>query len=659
MNTRMGLKEFFAMEASEYLDRLDVIVSAAAGPDRVELVRLARALRGSALMANEHQIGEVAAALENFARAIGENRAQWDERAKQIAVRAVDDLRILVRKVGDWSDAEDATAAAAAEQLNSAAGVTKVTMPTRQEAGIDSGTRAFVARECAIVASSLHAVAKSLHQELQQPEQLDELLKVMQPLRGLAVLPEISPIPEVLEGVERAVGIVQRGIQREGMAQLLDTAARALSNAAQEIVATGSARPDSPEAREFASRFGSMLDSSEVVPIQSLFYDDDGPHILETGTPAAVPGRLAQLELVAHGEHLKQAADELERAQWDTQRELRALALTSTFRSLLSATGGPLENALAEFARAAQNAVTRGAPLHRTREFAAYLRETGAILTSSTEGEPADLAQRLSRATTALQAIPAGATVTTDEHVQDHPSRPPAPSAEVPQPIGTEHEAAAVEEPAAAAEEAAKAEATAVPEAAAPPEPSEVAAIRDSETPDLAGGWARYERLQGQAGPGEGTLEEFLATAPPEAEPATRDAIEIPAMGVDDLAAEPEIPALEAEMPAAQPEPPEVIALPAEEPAPITASGYGDSPVAASEPQLVGEAESDEQQAATAGETTVPITDLCYRGEAAVERALQIREQIHAVLARPTQKDSHLQDLVDELLDIVELNLEQ
>ena len=32
------------------------------------------------------------------------------------------------------------------------------------------------------------------------------------------------------------------------------------------------------------------------------------------------------MELVAHGEHLKQAADELERAQWDTQRELRAMA---------------------------------------------------------------------------------------------------------------------------------------------------------------------------------------------------------------------------------------------------------------------------------------------------------------------------------------------
>jgi chemotaxis protein histidine kinase CheA len=594
MNTRMGLKEFFAMEASEYLDRLDVIVSAAAGPNRVELVRLARALRGSALMANEHQISEVAAALENFAHALGENRTPWDERAKQTAIHAVDDLRVLVRKVSDWSDTEDAMAAAAAEELNAVAGISRISAPTRNETGIDSGTRAFVARECAIVASALHAVAKSLQQKHHQPEQFDELLKVIQPLRGLAVLPEISPIPEVLEGVERAVGIVQRGNHRDGMALLFDTAARALTNASQEIVAAGSARPDSPEAREFAGRFGSMLDSSEVVPIQSLFYDDDGPHVLEPGTVAAGPGRLAQLELVAHGEHLKQAADELERAQWDTQRELRALALTSTFRSLLTAAGGPLENAVAQFAAAAQKAVSRGAPLHHTEEFVAHLRETGATLTSFGEGQPTELVQRLSQVTAALEAIPTGAPVSTEPE-RDHPDRPAVP------------------------------------------------AVRDAETPDLAGGWARYERLQQQAGPGEGSLEEFLSIAPSAAEPVAAEPGEMPV---------PEVEPQAVAVPLAGAGPPSYGAVP------TGAPGYDDARLAASQVQVSGEVDRREREAVP-DEAVVPITDLCYRGEAALLRALRIREQIHAALARPTLKDSHLQDLVDELLDIVELNLEQ
>lgn len=635
MNARMGLKEFFAMEASEYLDRLDVIVSSATGPNRVELVRLARALRGSALMANEHQIGEVAAALENFARAVGENRTPWDESAQQTAVRAIDDLRILVRKVGDWSDAEDSTARAAAEDLNAAAGITKVSEPTREEAGIDSGTRAFVARECAIVANSLHAVARSLQQQHPQPEQFEELLKVMQPLRGLAVLPEISPIPEVLEGVERATGIAQRGIPREGMASLYDAAARALSNAAQEIVASGSARPDSPEAREFASRFGSMLDSSEVVPIQSLFYDDEGPHILESGTPAAVPGRLAQLELVAHGEHLKQAADELERAQWDTQRELRALALTSTFRSLLSATGGPLENAVAKFAGAAQNAVARGAPLHQTEDFAAHLRRAGAVLSVSTEGDPMELAERLARITNALDAIPESAPVSEAEPVQHHPTRPVAPSAETRLPEEAEDA------------EPTRSEAAGEPTVEQPvaaPKRSAVPAVKDAETPDLAGGWARYERLQEHADQQPSSLDEFLGLTASEAKSAASAAAETPGR-------EPEIPPL-------QPEVPEATAPPAAGVVPITALAPDDVGSEAIESATGGAAVTEERETITPEEPVVPITDLCYRGGAALERALEIRDQIHAVLARPTIKDSHLQDLVDELLDIVELNLE-
>ena len=53
MAEQMGLMEFFAMEASDYLERLDAVVSQGAEPDRDEFVRLTRALRGSALMANQ------------------------------------------------------------------------------------------------------------------------------------------------------------------------------------------------------------------------------------------------------------------------------------------------------------------------------------------------------------------------------------------------------------------------------------------------------------------------------------------------------------------------------------------------------------------------------------------------------------------------------
>src|SRR5437588_222154 len=45
----LGMSDFFALEAGEYLDRLDALLQAPATPPADELVRLARALRGRVL----------------------------------------------------------------------------------------------------------------------------------------------------------------------------------------------------------------------------------------------------------------------------------------------------------------------------------------------------------------------------------------------------------------------------------------------------------------------------------------------------------------------------------------------------------------------------------------------------------------------------------
>src|SRR5207249_2252533 len=81
--------------------------------------------------------------------------------------------------------------------------------------------------------------------------------------------------------------------------------------------------------------------------------NDSGPHLVSRGVPAARPSTLGRLELVSHGEHLRQAADSLERAPSATQRELRAHTLGSTFRALANAGGGTLADRIAEFAGAA------------------------------------------------------------------------------------------------------------------------------------------------------------------------------------------------------------------------------------------------------------------------------------------------------------------
>jgi len=58
----LGMSDFFALEAGEYLERLDGLLAKGDNPSADEIVRLARALRGSALMANRHAIARTAGA---------------------------------------------------------------------------------------------------------------------------------------------------------------------------------------------------------------------------------------------------------------------------------------------------------------------------------------------------------------------------------------------------------------------------------------------------------------------------------------------------------------------------------------------------------------------------------------------------------------------
>src|SRR5439155_1570746 len=57
----VAMSDFFALEAGEYLERLDALLQPSEPPSADELVRLARALRGSALMANHQAIARAAA----------------------------------------------------------------------------------------------------------------------------------------------------------------------------------------------------------------------------------------------------------------------------------------------------------------------------------------------------------------------------------------------------------------------------------------------------------------------------------------------------------------------------------------------------------------------------------------------------------------------
>src|SRR2546421_8522082 len=114
------------------------------------------------------------------------------------------------------------------------------------------------------------------------------------------------------------------------------------------------------------------------------------------------PATLGRLELVSYGEHLRQAADSLERAPSATQRELRAHTLAGTFRALGAAGGGAVAERVAEFAQAAREAVTSGIAVNRPALFAAELRKAGDILSASGTSDETAIAAALAGVTLAV-----------------------------------------------------------------------------------------------------------------------------------------------------------------------------------------------------------------------------------------------------------------
>ena len=494
----LGMTDFFALEAGEYLERLDAVLQPAEGtaPLADEFVRLARALRGSALMASQQPVARAAAGLEALARAIREGRRPWDAAVKQVAVRAVDDLKIFVRRVPAWTAADTAKAETVAAQLEQLAGRPSAQVRAAEALGLDAGARAFVAREGAAIASALDRAGQTLRTNPLAHDPLQNILKALQPLRGLAALNDLPPLPDLLEGIERAIGELERAgsaaAPPPGGPEMFQAAATAIARAAREVAERGRPDPESPEFQNFAGLLVRFLEADQaeggVVPIGTLYFDDAGPHIVKRGTAAARPAVLGRVELVSHGEHLKQVADSLERAPSRTQRELRAHTLAGTFRALAGAGGGPLAEQVAAFAAVGRNAVMSGAAVANAPAFAAELRRAGDVLSRSSGADETALAAELEEVTRSVTALAAGAA-----GVVPIESLAPAPSA------------VAGDEP--------------IP-----------------ETPDLVGSWVTYTRLVA-GGIGPASLAEVIAAAP-SADTARPPALTAPRRAV---AAEPEV----------------------------------------------------------------------------------------------------------------------
>jgi hypothetical protein len=401
MTNPLGTADFFALEAGECLDRLESLVNGSTPPAGDEFLRMARMLRGSALMAAQNQIAKAAAGLEAFARTYRDKSRPWDVATREHLAQAVEEFRLLVRRVREWNEADAARTERLARDLERLAGgglgqSGGPLEPRPQE--ISSGVRAFVAREGALIASALDRAAQMLRVAPVDREPLYNVIRRMQSLRGLAQLNELSPLPEVLDGIELAVGDLTRlYAPPPGADEVMVAASHALARISRDVADSGRPDPESEEARRFTELLlRAFAVERDVVPIETLYVDGDPqPFTHPVSQPQFTPPQpLGPLELVSQGEHLCQSADLIAAAHSSTERDLRLYRLLGALRTASAPSSDPVAGALGIFARSAQEALGAGVASHGVRGLVQRLREAGQLLRAVVESDDRMLISR-------------------------------------------------------------------------------------------------------------------------------------------------------------------------------------------------------------------------------------------------------------------------
>ncbi|HEY1953088.1 MAG TPA: Hpt domain-containing protein [Gemmatimonadaceae bacterium] len=104
------LLDFFSLEATEYLNRLETLVNGRSmeNADAKQFAAAARGLRGSATMAKAGGVVQLAMTVERIASGVVQGATAWEPELQRALTGAVEDLKLLVRSVRNWGGEQDA-----------------------------------------------------------------------------------------------------------------------------------------------------------------------------------------------------------------------------------------------------------------------------------------------------------------------------------------------------------------------------------------------------------------------------------------------------------------------------------------------------------------------------------------------------------------------
>lgn len=327
------LLEFYLVEATEYVDALDQLVGGATTtPDANAFIATARALRGSSTMAKADEIAELSLVIEQLAHALRDGELRWTLDLFQTMRGTVDDLRFLVRGVRMWGPREDARSQARLADL-------KRFLPgesARADAPSSGETApVFVALQASAIAAELDAFV----QNFSNRRALDDALTRSRTLRGIAGIAEYAPLGDVADAVDKTGrALMPDAPLAAGESELFRAAAAVLRRASDEL---RSGRPNSTQSDEVA-RFARAVAALQlpaatpdhVVAIDTLFYDDAGPHIVERRKAPVTPEQRFRQELASRGEHVARLVHDARQLRDDASRQRISRDLVDTLRDI-------------------------------------------------------------------------------------------------------------------------------------------------------------------------------------------------------------------------------------------------------------------------------------------------------------------------------------
>ena len=388
--TNPGHLDFFILEASEYIEQMDALVAQAGqgAPNPDEMMRHARALRGSAMMARMPALSELAGGLERAGRALRDGLLMWEPGFHGVVTSAIDDLKLLLRAVRTWGAAEDQRAQTRiAELARWVPGGPRLPTPVAPTTGL-----AFFADEASHIAKAIDAFL-ARHEDRGA---IADILRRARAVRGIASIRDIPTLGDVVEAVERAVKPLELSNAGPSGPQLsVLTAASTLLRDMAQTLSMGELPPaDDDAARRFATAAGSLAESSAqadvIVPIATLFHQDAGPHVVSAApTPPTTPAQRFRMEVVSQAEHLRGLVAEARAAGDPSSRTRVGSELRSAMRALKNAAEGFGEHGVTGYVDAAQDAVSRLEPL------ALSALDEAAALLADPNTQPEDLQRRL------------------------------------------------------------------------------------------------------------------------------------------------------------------------------------------------------------------------------------------------------------------------